>query len=223
MSGTITVKGMGKVSASPDFTVLSMSVESRDLDYEKAMDKASENIENLGKALESVGFEKKAVKTANFNIHADYEYKHKKDGTSERVFNGYVVKHDLKVEFDFDSKRLAKALSAVGSCLAHPQLAISFTVKDPTAINEKMLRSAAANARRKAEILCDASGKQLGELLSVDYNWGEPNLASNTRYDMDENSLASPMLARCAAVEIEPDDIEVSDSATFTWKMESLK
>lgn len=219
MPRTITVKGIGKVSAAPDLVVLSMGLESQDMDYEKAMSIASENIEHLNEALEKVGFEKKSVKTTNFNVRTDYEYKRKKDGTNERIFNGYIVNHNLKVEFDFDSARLTKALSAVGSCLAHPQLSIAFTVKDATAINEEMLRSATANAKRKAEILCDASGKELGELLSIDYNWGELNVYSNTRYALEEDCLAAPMMAKCANIEIEPDNIDVSDTATFVWEI----
>ena len=35
-------------------------------------------------------------------------------------------------------------------------------MKDATAINEEMLRSVALNARRKAEILCEASDVKLG-------------------------------------------------------------
>ena len=219
MAKTITVKGVGKVSASPDLVVLSMALESQNLIYEKAMDNAAQNIEQLNTALEAVGFEKNSVKTTNFNVRTDYEYKRTRNGDNERVFNGYVVKHNLKLEFDFDSKRLAKTLSVVGSCLAHPQLTISFTVKDPTAIKEEMLRLAVENAKRKAEILCDAAGKQLGELLSIDYNWGELSIYSDTRYDMEDNCLAAPMMAKCAEIDIEPDDIDVSDTVTFVWEI----
>ena len=218
MSKTITVKGVGKVSASPDLVVLSMVLESQDLIYEKAMDDAAKHIEQLNTALETVGFEKKSVKTTNFNVRTDYEYKRTGNGDNERVFNGYVVKHNLKLEFDFDSKQLAKTLSVVGSCLAHPQLTISFTVKDPTAIKEEMLRLAVENAKRKAEVLCNAAGKQLGELLSIDYNWGELNIYSDTRYDMEDSCLAAPM-AKCAEIDIEPDDIDVSDTVTFVWEI----
>lgn len=68
--------------------------------------------------------------------------------------------------------RLSLALSAIAGCLSHPQLSVAFTVKDATAINEAMLRSAAANAKKKAEILCEASGVTMGDLIAIDYNWG---------------------------------------------------
>lgn len=39
MARTITVKGIGRVSAKPDYVVLSMTLESKHIDYDKAMDK----------------------------------------------------------------------------------------------------------------------------------------------------------------------------------------
>lgn len=217
MPRTITVKGVGKVSAKPDLVVLSMTLESQNMIYEAAMETAAESIELLNRSLSEVGFEKDAVKTTNFNVHTDYDNVRQKDGSYKRIFNGYVVSHNLKVEFDFDSSRLSKALSVVGSCLAHPQLSVAFTIKDSTAVNEDMLRSATVNAKRKAEILCDASGVELGGLRSIGYNWGELNIYSDTRYDVSEECLAPPMMAK--SIEIEPDDIDVSDSATFVWEI----
>ena len=59
MTKTITVKGIGKVSVAPDYVVLSMKLNSQDMDYEKAMASAAENIEQLNVSLEAAGFEKK--------------------------------------------------------------------------------------------------------------------------------------------------------------------
>lgn len=217
MSKTITVKGIGKASAAADFVVVSMVLESQSMQYEKAMNQAAEKIDQLNTALETAGFEKKAVKTTNFDVETDYKTLRKTDGSSHRVFNGYVVTHNLKVEFDFDSKRLSQALSAIGSCLAKPQLSINFTVKDAASLNEEMLRSAAVNARRKADILCNAAGEKLGELLCIDYSWDEINFCSKTRYRMGDACLAAPTEA---CIDIEPDDVDVSDTVTFIWAIQ---
>ena len=74
------------------------------------------------------------------------------------------------------------------------------------------------NAREKAEILCEASNVALGDLLAIDYNWGELNVVSRTEYMLDEKCLAMPMGAM-ADMDIEPDDIDVSDTATFVWEI----
>ena len=77
--------------------------------------------------------------------------------------------------------------------------------------------SATENAKTKAEILCKASGNELGQLLSIDYNWGELNVTSKTRYSMGDS--IRPSLAKSVTVDIEPDDINVSDTVTFTWEI----
>lgn len=218
MPKTITVKGIGRATARPDTVVLSMSLDSRALEYDKAMEIASGNIEDITRVLVDVGFEKNAVKTTNFNVRTDYNSVKDRYGNYCQEFQGYVVSHNLKVEFCFDVKRLSQALSAISGCISHPQISISFVVKDAAAVNEEMLRSAAANARKKAEILCDASGAALGKLLSIEYNWGELDIRSNTRYSLAEDCLAAPMMAN--SIDIEPDDINVSDTATFVWEID---
>ena len=104
-------------------------------------------------------------------------------GDYKSVFAGYDCVHRLKVEFDFDTKRLARALSEISKCIAKPEISIDFTVKDPTAVSEELLKAAVKNARAKAEILCGASGAKLGEPVTIDYNWGELHLYSETDYD----------------------------------------
>lgn len=102
-------KGVGRVSTPPDYIVISMSLEAQDTNYEKAMEQAALQIDYLNKALESVGFKKKSVKTVNFNVRTDYERVKDRNGNYKSVFNGYICNHRLKVEFDFDTRRLAQS------------------------------------------------------------------------------------------------------------------
>ncbi len=218
MPRIITVKGMGRVTTAPDYVVISMSLEARENDYEQTIELAAKKIEQLNASLEGIGFEKKTVKTTNFNVRTDYERVKDRNGNYKSIFNGYVCSHRLKVEFDFDTKRLAQTLYAISRCLAQPELSISFTVKDPSAVNKELLKSATINAKEKAQILCEASGVSLGELLSIDYNWGELNIVSRTDYMLEEKCMAMPV-GGLADMDIEPDDIDVSDTATFVWEI----
>lgn len=216
MARTITVKGIGKVSARPDFVVLSMTLQSNHIDYDKAMEMAASHIQHLNETLAAIGFEKGSVKTTNFNVRTDYDRVKDRNGNYKSVFNGYEVTHNLKLSFDFDMGRLSQALAAIAGCLSHPQLSVAFTVKDATAINEEMLRSATVNAKRKAEILCEASGVTMGDLIAIDYNWGELDIYSHTRYDCCEDAM---LMAAPTSIDIDPDDIDVSDTATFVWEI----
>lgn len=219
MSRTITVKGIGRVTAKPDTVILSLSLESRAMDYEKAMEIAADSIEDVTNAVISAGFKKDAVKTTDFNVRTDYENVEDRRGYYRKEFRGYVVSHDLKVEFGLDMKLLSRTLSAIAGCHSRPQLSISFVVKDAAAVNEEMLRSAAENARKKAQILCDASGVTLGKILSIDYNWGEIDVCSDTRYSYGE-AVCLGLPDTTNGIDIDPDDIEASDTATFVWEID---
>lgn len=211
---TITVKGIGAVSVKPDLIVLRLSMETAEYEYDAAMKAAAEKIDFLNKALEAAGFEKKSAKTADFRVRADYERLNDGKGNYTSVFMGYKCRHELKIEFDFDTKRLAKALSEISECIAKPEISIDFTVKDSSAVSGELLKAAVKNAREKAEILCAASGAKLGELLSIDYNWGELHLYSATDYDVEGKCM---MLGAADDMDIEPEEIKARDTATFEW------
>lgn len=213
---TITVKGIGAVSVKPDLIVLRLSMETAEYEYDAAMKAAAEKIDFLNKALEAAGFEKKSAKTADFRVRADYDRLNDGKGNYTSVFMGYKCRHELKIEFDFDTKRLAKALSEISKCIAKPEISIDFTVKDSSAVSGELLKAAAKNAREKAEILCAASGAKLGELLSIDYNWGELHLYSATDYDVEGKCM---MLGAADDMDIEPEEIKARDTATFEWEI----
>ena len=214
---TITVKGMGKVSVKPDLIVISMNLETKDKDYEQTMNLASEKINMLSKALQNVSFKKDDIKTCHFNIRTNYESERDGKGIYKSVFKGYICNHTLKVEFDFDTKQLGLVISAISMCEAMPEFSISFTVKDPTQISKELLESASKNALEKATILSQASNVKLGDLISIDYNWGEINVYSNTEYKMERTLMQAKVCA--SDIDIQPDDICVNDTATFVWEI----
>lgn len=216
MKRTITVKGTGRVSVSPDTVILSMELVSRHKLYEKAMEAAAQSIDMLQYSLICAGFEKNSLKTADFDVNADYDYEQNKNGVSRRVFKGYSVSHRLKLEFALESGCLTRALSAVNACPAHPELNIAFTVRDAEAVRDEMLAEAAANAKRNAETLCAASGCKLGSLLNIDYNRIELNIVSQTRYLMADEAMTCNSYPN---IDIEPDDIDLADSVTFVWEL----
>ena len=217
---TITVKGIGKASAQPDWIVLSLSLDTMDPDYAAAMQTAANKIDQLNAALENIGFEAESVKTTNFDVYTDYSNQKDRHGDYHRVFNGYRVHHQLKISFAFDTQVLATALSTVSACMAQPELSVRFTVKDTAAINQQLLQSAATNAKAKAEILCAAAGASLGELVNIHYSWGELNVYSRTQYDMAEDCdcvVAGGIAPK--GLDIHPEDIDVSDTVTFVWQI----
>lgn len=222
MERKITVKGIGHITAKPDFVVINMIVDETNKKYEKAVEIVSERIDILSNALVSVGFEADALKTSDFNVFIETGYKKSLKGTNEFVRTGYTCSYEMKLEFDFDSDKLAKAIDAIAKCVSNPRMDIKFTVKDKDAIKDELLKSAAVNAKRRAEILCEAAGGKLGELVTVDYNWNEISLLSPTRLNYDrfvDANMSVPEVPMAAPKSIKPDDIDMSDNAVFVWEI----
>lgn len=213
MDRTITVKGTGKVSAKPDLIVVRMDVTTRATRYEETMNEAATAIARLQKAIEKANFEKAALKTTDFSIDTDYESYRDENGNYKSRFRGYVCVQKTKLEFPLDTKQLSAVIEHVSNSLAEPKLSISFTIKDADTIQDELLASAATNARHRAELLAKGAGASLGELLQIDYTWGELHLYSPTRLTLHDEVLFS----EAAMPELEPDEIDLNDSATFVW------
>lgn len=225
MSRKISIKGTGKVSVSVDYIQIRITVEGKNKNYEKAVLEASKLVSKLEDSLIKVGFEKSDLKTENYGVQRDYNYIPNKKGLPDRKDNGFVCRHVLKLEFDFENKKLTDTVSAITSCIAESKMEVLFTVKDKDAVNEQLLSSVASNAKQKAEILCSAAGSKLGQLISIDYNWEERELFSNSRFLGDTSPLPylanEPLKAMMSPepIDIRPEDITVTDSAMFVWEI----
>ncbi|MBR1647952.1 MAG: SIMPL domain-containing protein [Selenomonadaceae bacterium] len=204
----IHVTGTGRVAKSPDFVVLSLNLSVCNAEYADAVKIAAQQVEMLRESLVDAGFNADDLKTANFNVETKYEREESK--RSREIFVGFDCRHDLTLSFDFDAKKLDAALSAVTNCLSQPKIAVAFTVKDSAALYDKILKSAAKDAQRKAKILCAASGVTLGKLIEI-------------IYAPEENFAPREIVAASvdnAAFNFQPDDLILSDTAEFFWEIE---
>ena len=214
MERTICVKGTGSLSAKADLIVVNLTVTNEDKEYDETLSGASAKVSILNGALQSIGFENDDLKTLKFDISADYDSEKDRYGNYRQVFRGYECEYRLKLSFDFESKRLGEVLKAIAECGADAETRFNFTVKDRAKVSEALLASAAENAREKAEILCRASGVNLGELLNIDYSWGIIDIRSDsdiTAYGLGLGIMETP--------DFMPDDIDLEDTATFVWEI----
>lgn len=212
MSGTITVKGVGTAKTKPDYVEVTLNLNGKNMDYFAAVNEANDKIEKLQNAIVAVGYAKDDLKTLNFSANTNYSY-----DRGKQEFKGYICAYHLKLGFDFTAEALAKTLTAIANSGADVEFSVGFSVKEPDKVAEELLISATENARKKAEVLCKASGKTLGELVSVDYNWGEIQMFSQSNYAL----AAAPrmMKAEAAIPDFTPDDISSNDTVTFVWEI----
>ena len=216
MERLITVKGIGNISVTPDLIIITMNLVSHKYNYDETMKLATESVNELEKAIEEVGFNKKDLKTTNFNITTSYKNYYDENNNYKSKFDGYKCEQDLKLEFDLDMEILSKVITAITKSKVEPRFNIRFSVKDKDEINKELLIKATENARSKAEVLTKAARVTLGRLVSIDYNWSEINIYSNTTYEIENKSYA---IAETYAPSIEPEDIKISDTVAFVWEI----
>ena len=216
---TIRVTGLGKMSMKPDTTRLTITLEGMNKDYGVTLQQSSMDTETLKDLMMAFGFDRTDLKTLNFNVNTEYEsYKYK--GEYRQRFAGYKYYHVMKLEFPSDNDRLGKIVYALAHCDVHPEFRISYTVKDPDGLKNALLGIAVKDAVAKAQVLAAAARVKLGEIQTIDYSWGEMNLEVRPMENLmmkDRLCLAKGMDSY--EMNIEPDDIEVSDTVTVVWKI----
>ncbi len=219
---TIRVTGKGQLKVHPDRTRIVMTLTGLHRDYEKTLRRSSEDTEQLRKTLAPFGFEPADLKTLSFDIDTENESYKEKDLWKKR-FIGYKFEHVLKVEFSSDNQKLGKILYALAHSPLNPEFRIIYFAGDPEAAKNELLGRAVADAKTKAAVLTAAAGVSLKEIQSVDYSWGEINLEYSPMARGKLLDLAGGGFGGASGgyeMNMEPDDIEVSDTVTVIWEIE---
>ena len=100
-----------------------------------------------------------------------------------------------------------------------PEISIEYTVSDPEKHKDKLLKNAIEDSKHKAEVLANAADVELGDIVSIDYSWGEISFVSepiqNFAFASAEKTMGSPGYD----IDIEADDIDVTDTVTVIWNI----
>ena len=224
---TISVRGNGRVDVPPDSIIISIRVETDYKEYDKAMLLASNKIERLNQKFAEAGFNINDLKTKRFSINTKYidDLRLRSDNTvKSKLLENYTCRHDLKIQFDFDTARLSKAIEVITGYDPDPKFSINFTVKDIETVKDEILKKATADAKRKAEVICNASGVTLGELIGIDCSWHYENFAPALHISF-EDDIFPRLLSGGLEYRPElwehffPDDFSAYESVDFTWKI----
>ena len=218
MERAMKVTGKGKLYVKPDQIRLTMNLTAVKESYEEAMSLSSAQVKQLKDSFAGLGFQENALKTLSFRVDSKYENYRDGDEWKQR-FVGYEFQHSLKLEFDSDNEMLGRVLSALAKSGVKPEFHIDYTVKDKEAVKLQLIGKAVEDSKAKAEVLAKAAGVQLKEISKMEYSW-EPEdiivrpmpkmLAANFSMDQDE----------ACQMNINPEDIELTDSVTIVWGIE---
>ncbi|MCR5072389.1 MAG: SIMPL domain-containing protein [Clostridiales bacterium] len=213
---TIRITGKGNLKVRPDTTRITLTLNEVRREYADALRVSSEKTESLRDLLSGFGLARTDLKTLNFSVDTEYE-SYREKGEYKQRFIGYRYRHVMKVEFPSDNERLGKILYGLSASPLSPEFRISYVVSDPEAKKNELLEKAVQDARTKAEVLTRAAGVTLKDIWSIDYSWGEVDFEVRP---MNELPMLSKIDAEASLkMDIEPDDIDMSDTVTVTWEV----
>lgn len=221
MERTISVSGRGKLSLRPDMIRLMMSLEDTFDDYGRTLFESSQQMNGIKDIFEGLGFERCDVKTVSFNIDTQYESFQDEDLSWKKRFIGYKFHHSFKVEFDIDNEKLGKILYELSHGKTCPEFNIVYTVKNADEARDELLRNALKDAVKKAELLSESAGVKLGGIININYSFNDADIVSKPSERLFEASCmkAGGFDADSYDVNIEPDDIEITDTVTVIWNI----
>lgn len=220
MEKTIKVTGKGNISVKPDMIRLLITLEGMKESYDETLELHTEQIESLAECFAKLGFARTELKTLSFHVDTEYENYNEGNNVWKKRFKGYKFVHVMKLEFEADNKMLGRVLYALANSQAKPEFRICYTVRDIEAVKNALLGKAVGDSKQKAEVLAKAAGVKLGDILTIDYSWGEVELISTP---MSRMALACASVdanqTECFDLDMEPDDMIVTDTVTVVWKI----
>ena len=218
---TIRVTGKGSIRVKPDMTRLTITLTGVFPEYKDTLKHSSEDTEKLKAVLEPLGFERTALKTLSFDVDTKYESYRDKNNDYKQRFVGYEFTHIMKVEFASDNDLLGRTLYALANAPVKPEFRISYTIKNQEAAKNELLGKAVTDAKEKAAVLTKAAEVTLKDIQSIDYSWGEITFETQPMRRAMLAEECAPMALGSASydMDIEPDDIDVSDTVTVIWEI----
>ena len=201
---TLTVQGMGAVQVAADRATVSLGVRETGPDVMSTQATVNEKIAAVIDALTEAGVEPGALSTGSISIYSNYDY----SGDVEQIV-GYTAYNSLLFTVtDVDS--VGSFIDAAFAAGANNLDYVEFTAADTAEAGEQALALAVQSAGRKAAVLADAAGVQLGDILEIRDN-------EETGYGYGNAFAVTEDAGKGAGTSVLPSQQTVSAIVTITY------
>jgi uncharacterized protein YggE len=204
----ITVFGEGRADGTPDMASVTLGVVTESAAAADAMAENSARLAAVLARLREKGIAERDLQTSGLSLEPQWIYP-EDEGASPRIA-GYRVENAISVRVR-DLDRLGAVLDLVVSDGANSFRALAFGVDDPAPLLDAARAAAVADARRKAEVIAQAAGMALGEVIEISEQGGY----AVPRQDM----LRMPAPMAEASVPIAAGEITFAATVTIVWAL----
>ena len=210
----ITVNGTGEVRVSADTAIISLGVNARDKDVLKAQQRVNETIAAIRTALIEQGVKEENINTDFINIYPLYDY-----SNDHEQLAAYNASSTLAIKVT-DMESVGTLIDVCFAAGANTLNGISFSASDTEEAKTEAMKKAVTDAKKKAEILAEASGlKIIGiEIISEGGVYSYQNNVGNV-YAKGVDDIVEEAEADAGTV-VQSAKLIVSASVSITFEAE---
>lgn len=161
ISEGITAHGHGEVKVKPDIALLTIAVTTQSKNQADAVAQNSVRTTAVLKALKDAGIADKDIQTLSYTVQPQYDYNAKPP-----ALKGYQVDNTVQATVR-DLTRVGLVIDKTTAAGASQISNVSFDLSDRSKAESEALALAVAGARRKAGVMAQAAGVDLGRLLTL--------------------------------------------------------
>jgi uncharacterized protein YggE len=202
----IRVAGTATITSAPDIATAEIGVQTFAEELDAAVVENNEKADAIIAALRQQGVAEKDIQTSRFSIYPQRDYKNDRPD----VIIGYQVDNMVSATLR-DLPAIGEVLQSAIDAGANNIHGINFTLDDPTALRDEARAEAIKDARRRADIMAEAAGIEVGKVVSI-----------------TETSYPGPIIAReeydaavaKSNVPIEPGELELTIQVEVVFAIE---
>ena len=165
-AGTISVTGVGIITAAPDMATINLTVLREAETAKSALSDNNSAMNDILNAMKDFGIEDKDLQTSNFSIHPRYIYPNNNNQIKSPRIVAYQVSNSLAIRIR-DLARVGEILDKSVTLGVNEGGNISFGNSDPKPLQMQARAEAMKSAIEKAKVLTEAAGVEIGSIRQI--------------------------------------------------------
>lgn len=217
---TVTVTAEGWAVEPAHYGVVELHIGSRAETQAEALEQAQALFTTLNSQLPRLeGMESFALSTQDLDIQQDcprIQNRNNYRGAPCEA-EGYVVTQ--RITITMSPAALAGNMASLANELGAADASIyDFLAGDAESVDRRAMQDALANAQHSANALAEASGLELGDIISIQPAYGRVDV-NRRRVDEDTITVTAQMRAPAQELDISPSDIRAGSEITVVFEL----
>lgn len=205
---TITINGEGKVSAQPTLAQVSLGMYSEGTNVPTVQQQNTQKVNAIIDALKGMGISSDDMQTNGYSIQPKYNY-----DNGKTTIDGYSVSQSLNVKVR-DLTKVGDVIAKAGELGSNQVNGVTFTIDDPSSVQQQARAKAIDDARKKADELAKTMGVTLVKVVTFSESSGGAIPPMPYARDASMLSAAAPV-----APDIQPGQLDVTSDVSVTFEI----